>query len=373
VPSALLALVLAGTPEVTIRVETPRDGRPHRVSVVGLDPATLAALRDPGAAARALAVFTGDPAPGSALPAIVGAYAADEEGLHFLPRFPFVSGVVYTARFRHGRLASDTRFPGPRADGPPPVVDAVYPSADVLPENTLRVYVHFSRPMRERDAARHVRLLDAAGQEVPLAFVEIGPGLWDPGRRRLTLLFHPGRVKRGIAPGEALGPPLVAGREYRLAVDGAMQDGQGTPLGEAFARRFRVGTPDRTSPRVGDVTLEPPAGGHAPLVLRFAEPLDEALLHRLVWVEDEQGAPVPGRTAVDEGETRWTFHPDRPWGARPCTVRIHPALEDRAGNRFDRLFDRDLHGEAQVAEPEPYRLPFTPGSRAPGSTPPAGP
>ena len=38
-------------------------------------------------------------------------------------------------------------------------------------------------------------------------------------RHRLTLLFHPGRVKRGVGPNEALGPPLRSGETFRLVVD----------------------------------------------------------------------------------------------------------------------------------------------------------
>jgi hypothetical protein len=369
--AALLALALAGPGGVAIEVDLPGDGRPHRVSVVGLDVATLAGVGDPRAAARALAVYAGDRAPGPDTPAVLGAHAVDEEGLHFLPRFPFVSGVRYTARFRHGRLTSERTFTGPPNAGPPPAVEAVYPSTAVLPQNALRLYVHFSRPMRVRDAARHVRLRDASGAEVPLAFVEVEPGLWDPQRRRLTLLFHPGRVKRGIAPGERLGPTLREGQEYRLTVDEGATDAYGGALREGFERRFLVEGPDRTSPRPDQIALLAPAGADAPLVLRFPEPLDHALLHRLVWVEAGD-AVVPGRVEVDEGETRWTFHPDRPWEPGPHTVRVHPALEDRAGNRFDRLFDRE-DGTAG-AEALPYRLPFTPRSaRLPGSTPPADP
>ena len=57
---------------------------------------------------------------------------------------------------------------------------------------------------------------------------------------------------------------------------------------------------------------------------------------------------------------RWTFTPAAPWAAGDYALRVHPALEDRAGNRFDRLFDREL---ATTPPPqtalEPYRVPFS--------------
>jgi hypothetical protein len=371
--AALLALAFAGEGAPTIVVETPRDGRPHRVTVRGLDAATLARLGAAGTVDRGLAVFTGD---GSAAdtPAIAGRYAVDEEGLHFRPRFPFVSGVRYTARFRSGRTVLKRGFAVAPPEGTAPEVRAVYPSQAVLPENTLRLYLHFSQAMRAREAARHVHLFDAAGAGVPLPFVDVEPGLWDPQQRRLTLIFHPGRLKRGIAPGERMGTPLRAGQDYRLVVDGDLSDDQGRPLGRAHEHAFRVGAADRTSPAVADVVLEPPASPGAPLVLRLPEPLDHALLQRLVWVEGPDGERVEGEVAVDDGETRWTFRPRRPWAAGPHAVRVHPALEDRAGNRFDRLFDREVTGAEVGAEEEPYGLPFTTGAgRSPVSTPPAGP
>jgi hypothetical protein len=230
----------------------------------------------------------------------------------------------------------------------------------VLPANTLRVYVQFSRPMGTRDIARRVHLLDDsdsdAGREVPLAFVEIDEGLWDPERTRLTLLFHPGRVKRGVAPGERLGPPLVEGRAYRLVVDAATADAHGVPMGAPFAQAFRAGPADREPPRADAVAVEPPAADGT-LTVRLPEPLDRALLQRFVRVEDASGAPVPGAIAVEAGETVWTLRPDAPWRPGAYALRIESALEDRAGNRFDRPFDR-VEG-AEVPTSVPLRFPFT--------------
>jgi hypothetical protein len=152
-----------------------------------------------------------------------------------------------------------------------------------------------------------------------------------------------------------MGPPLRAGREYRLVVDGAMADASGVPLGTAFEHRFRAVEADREPPRAEDVTVEPPASRAAPVSVRLPEPLDHALLARWVWVEDARGAPVEGR--VDAHETRWELTPERPWTPGSYAVRIERALEDRAGNRFDRAFDREPGAPAPDAGP-PLRLPF---------------
>jgi hypothetical protein len=322
------------------------------VSVVGLDRAQLEEAR---ARPQSLAVYAGPIGPDT--PAIAGAYETDAEGLHFAPLFRFSSGVAYTARVRIGPLALERRFEVEARVQAPPQVSAVYPSGDSLPENALRLYVHFSKPMTVRDSTRHVRLQEADGREVPLAFVDVEGGLWDPSHRRLTLFFHPGRVKRGVAPGERMGPPLRAGREYRLVVGAAMADAEGVPLSAAFEHRFRAVAADREPPRAEALAVDPPAGPAAPVSVRLPEPLDHALLSRWVWIEDAQGRRVEGRGEPGEEETRWVFAPDQPWTRASYTVRIERALEDRAGNRFDRAFDREAG--AETGEPgEPLRVPF---------------
>ena len=325
--------------------------------------ARLEGLRPPELAA-ALAVYTGDDVPSPDVPAIAGTHALDAEGLRFRPAFPLVPGLRYTARLDLGEGPPLLRrFEVPAASTPPPRVTATFPSGDTLPENTLRLYVHFSQPMNARDAHRHIRLLEEGGAEVPLAFVEVEHGLWDPRRMRLTLLFHPGRIKRGVAPGERLGSPLRGGHRYRLVVDGAFQDEAGTLLGTAFERSFQATPADRESPKADGLRVHLPLGSDAPLMVQLPEPLDEALLHRLLWVEDAGGQPVAGTEAVSEGETRWTFRPRHAWSKGPHAVRVHPALEDRAGNRFDRVFDRE-GGTASEPEPaaparEAMSLPFS--------------
>jgi hypothetical protein len=327
---------------------------PHQVSLTGLDERTREALADPSARARILVVRTLPEQPGG--PPVAGAYTLDAQGLHFRPLFRFAADLQYVATATMGAKVLSTTFSAeaPRSRAPPRVV-ALHPGSDVLPANTLRVYLHFSRPMAARDTARRVRLLDDGGRDVPLAFVEFGDGLWDPDRTRLTVLFHPGRIKRGVAPGERLGPPLVAGRSYRLVVDGTMADTDGVPLGTPYQHAFRAGPDDREPPRGDAVAVEPPAADGA-LVVRLPEPLDRALLQRLVWVEDAEGRTVAGEVTIDASDTAWTFRPASGWKAGDYAVRLAPALEDRAGNRFDRPFDRDEG--ADVAEPPPLRFPF---------------
>jgi hypothetical protein len=164
-----------------------------------------------------------------------------------------------------------------------------------------------------------------------------------------------------VAPGERLGPPLRAGGTYRLVVDAAMRDASGLALGRDFERQIHATAADRESPRTEGLRVTPPRAASAALLVELPEPLDEALLHRLIWVEDASGRSVTGTAAVSDGETRWSFRPERDWSPARYVLRVHPALEDRAGNRFDRVFDREggtLDSEDATADAPSLRLEF---------------
>jgi len=217
-------------------------------------------------------------------------------------------------------------------------VVAVYPSAPVLPKNLLKFYVHFSEPMSRGEAWRHIRLLDDRGTPVELPFLELDQELWDPRQTRLTILFDPGRIKRGVTPKEEIGEALEAGRSYTLVVDREWLDASGKPLARRFEKKFRVTDEDRTPFDPSNWKVSPPRSGtREALIVTLPEPADRALLERLLRIEG-----VTGETTVAAGETEWRFTPAAPWRAGEYRVTIDTRLEDLAGNKVGRAFDVDV-------------------------------
>ena len=88
--------------------------------------------------------------------------------------------------------------------------------------------------MREAGAA-HVRLVDAEGATLVGALLPTEYELWDPERRRLTVLLDPARIKRGLVPHRAIGYPLREGTSVTLVVDAEFPDA----VGPAAAGRAR--------------------------------------------------------------------------------------------------------------------------------------
>jgi hypothetical protein len=76
--------------------------------------------------------------------------------------------------------------------------------------------------------------------------------------------------------------------------------------------------------------------------VELGEPLDHALLQRLVWVEDQAGRPVAGEITLDDDDRSWSFTPHAVWHEGHHALVIDRRLEDLAGNRIGRPFEVDL-------------------------------
>ncbi len=375
----------AGRPRIVL-VEAGHPGGSAAVEVVGLPAADLAAVRSASPTAEdweallRVTVAAGSTA-AAERPAVLGDYGVAGGALRFTPRYPFDPGRQYRVVFTPGRLpASGAGGREPWRLGPLTAtvgrpaperaavtrVERVYPTGAVLPENQLRFYVHFSAPMGLAGGAEYVRLLDAAGQIVEDAFLPLDLAMWNADRTRYTLLFDPGRVKRGIRPNAEHGRPLVAGRRFTLAVDGAWPDAHGQPLVEPYSRSFTVGPPEERAidPAAWRIAA-PAAGTRDPLAVEFDRPLDHALLLRTLLVLTPGSGRVAGDADVRAAETQWVFTPREPWQDREYQLAVLAALEDTAGNRVGRPFEVGTSATpAAGGAAAPTRLSFRPAGTA---------
>ena len=285
------------------------------------------------------------------LPQVAGRFEIDRDEVRFVPRFPFVPGTSYSILIgpavggeHDGANAERWTILRPAHSGKPARVLAIYPSAVELPLNNLKLYVRFSKPMSEGWAARAVCFRRGPDNEpIEGVLLPMDPELWDPERRRLTLLLDPGRIKRGLAPNREAGYPLVEGWQISARVERTFQDARGRPLRAAAERRYMVGPPVRK--RVDPAKWQyrwPPAGSLKPLLVGFDRPLDRALLEHCLSVVDEAGAPVIGRYSIGGAERWWRFAPASPWRPARYGLDVDCRLEDLAGNSVNRVFDRDL-------------------------------
>lgn len=372
--SVLLATACSGTPSAPqIRLDLANPRQPV-VVVAGVSRRDLTALSKANLTSDEWSTLlrvtvkrqgvqqAGDP------PAVAGRYAI-ADSVRFVPLFPLDPGREYDVEFDPSRLsrAGVPRLPAAKGVvslpavvlAPSTVVAAVYPAGDVIPENLLRMYVHFSGPMGQQGGLDHVVLLDKTGREVPDALLPLDTELWNGDRTRFTLFFDPGRVKRDILPNRRMGRPLQAGETITLVVKKDWLDARGVPLASEFRRAYRVGAADERALDTSAWRVASPAAGtREPVIVTFPEALDHGLLQRALGVT-RTGTAVPGEPQVEDRATRWRFAPRDAWQAGEYTLVVLPILEDVAGNRIGRAFEVASPGAASPDEhSQPISLPF---------------
>ncbi|MCH8981173.1 hypothetical protein IH922_04055 [candidate division KSB1 bacterium] len=299
---------------------------------------------------------------------IQGIYHSNADGATFEPDFPFAEGTTYHVRLKSDILLNnkdlslkkvvedgqeyfETQFTLPvRQPRKPAKVVRIYPSSEELPANLLRFYIYFSSSMRTGFAQDALKLVAEDGRQVEGALMHFKQELWSPDQKRLTVLFDPGRIKRGVSTNLEVGPALRAGESYRLIVDREWENAQGVKLERGYEKRFRVSPALRSvpDPWKWQMTL-PSANSFEELTIEFIRPFDHALLRRMFEVRDDKKRVVVGTILVDKMETRWRFKPTNPWQHGDYVVVVDAALEDLAGNNLQGLLDRPVEEELSGA------------------------
>ena len=334
-----------------VRIALSSRGTVHQITVTLSDPGDVRAARRCARRElpwpQLLAVYVESSETKSPRIPVLGRYVWSARRITFTPRFAFRPGLAYRVHWRGSREVRQL-VRVPRVEQPAPELVAVYPTSAKVPENLLRLYFQFSRPMTQGDSYRHIQLLDASGTPVELPFLELGEELWDPTGTRLTVLFDPGRIKRGLKPREEVGPILEEGKRYRLTVSDRWLDAAGRPLKRGFERLWEATGPDHRQPDPERWQITPPRQGtRQPLSVRFAGPLDHGMLQRVLGVVSPQGRAVMGEIEVDQRETRWRFRPQREWSSGTYRLLVDTALEDAAGNSIKRPFEVDVFRQIQ--------------------------
>ena len=286
---------------------------------------------------------------------MLGEYKESRGVITFTPRFPPSRGVELHASFKPVTKPEIVATFGEPASAVVATtkVAHLYPSSEEWPANTLKMYLEFSAPMAAGDAYSLIKVLDAQGRAIEKPFVEVEPELWDPSGTRLTILFDPGRLKRGLVDNETAGPPLMPGRRVTIEVDPSWRDASGAPLAEKFSRKIRVGDALREPVDVKRWRVKSPASASGDLVIAFDRPLDHALAPRAISVM-LGGSPVAGKNSLEENETRLRFTPRSPWTSGRYAIRVDGVIEDLAGNRLGKLFDVDTSDPSQARSATPF-------------------
>lgn len=294
-----------------------------------------------------LAVFIKEEVEKNGSNAIQGKYKIEGDYLFFLPYFPFEKGMTYIVRTKdidHTNGYSYQSFQiGEKQAVDQARVLSIYPSANQVPENLLRFYIYFNTPMQKGQALKYIQLVDTKGNIDRKAFMQFKQELWSPDGKRLTLLFDPGRIKRGVSTNLELGPALLEGNRYHLIISGEWEDVYGQPLSVEKTKTFVVHQAYRQSIKINEwVINEPNVNSLNPLIIHFDRIMDHALIQSMIQIKDHENNFILGRWEILEGERLIQFIPEKSWTKGTYRIEMDSRMEDVTGNNLNNLLDQKV-------------------------------
>ncbi|MEO1054704.1 MAG: hypothetical protein AAFX87_28995 [Bacteroidota bacterium] len=293
---------------------------------------------------------------------ILGEWYYDKGEANFHPSQPLDATNTYFIRYRDKHDQSKWLSLTSSADlkAPTPEVVNIYPTADQLPENLLRFYLEFSEPMLENEFQRFVEILDENGNKVAAPFLGSKSEYWDRDHYKITLFFHPGRIKTGLKANELHGRPLKAGHSYTLLVKPGWKSREGIPSETSFSKKFSI-TEERRSkidPSNWQVNL-PKLNSREQLIIDFGQSLDHINALTFIVLQDQYGQEIEGEITLRESESIWEFTPTLPWRENALTIICDKTLEDVSGNNLIGAFDTEKLAQITAANKEKtHRIPL---------------
>lgn len=281
-------------------------------------------------------------------PPVLGSYAFTNNKIVFNPRFLPDPSVTYTVRFSFNALNKilGTTFKNDdlieritflEINSKSPEVIAITPDITFFPKNILRLYVHFSSPMSFQNPYDFISLKDEFENDLTEPFVIVPEGLWNADRTRLTLLFHPGRIKRGVGPNMTEGDILEVGKKYALEISKEWVGDNGKSLGKTFRRSFTVTDPINETIQYSKWELSVFHDNGTELLIKTIHPLDQPIAKRMLFVRIKEGDIIPATIEfVDAFEIKISWAKQTEF---EYELLIDPRLEDVCGNTPINTFD----------------------------------
>lgn len=286
---------------------------------------------------------------------ILGTYSQNEKQYTFQPVIPFSAGKTYILLDNAIQKFSFTIQENKNVIAPELV--AIYPSTNTVPENLLKMYFQFSKPMQEVGSALDFIKVtnNTTGEEVDV-FLELNTELWNKEHTRLTLWLDPGRIKTDLIPNKEKGLPILKGNAYTLTIDANWGDTEGNTLGKPYQKTFNVVERDAKKPSVQDWEV---LANLDVLTIHFNEPLDGALASNSFSIKNANDEIVSGDFELINQEQTLKFQPEYPFALGEYTLVVASKLEDLAGNNLNHPFDNDLTKKEDQDNSEFKTLKFT--------------
>lgn len=277
---------------------------------------------------------------------IQGNYSIVENSLIFKPYFPFDPGLTYAVRIKDTNTKEYAYFPfktGEKAKVAQAKLLKIYPSGNLLPENLLRFYIYFQTPMTQGQSLDYIKLIDKSGKIDEHAFMQFKEELWSSDGKRLTLLFDPGRIKRGVSTNMKQGPSLENEQQYTLSISNEWIDIYGQTLGINSTNKITISDAYRKKMKIEEWNITTPtAGSKDKLTLRFDRIIDHALIQSMIQIRNLDDNLIEGYWDILDYEQQIKFVPKSTWKKGNYKIQIDTHIEDVAGNNLQNLLDHPI-------------------------------
>ncbi len=287
---------------------------------------------------------------------ILGNIKKNDSSLVFLPLVPFGWNQVYTISYNtttdHFLLELPKNYKHLS-------VEAIYPSASILPSNILKWHIQFSRPINKTNVYEHIQFVDNYGEEISKAILPIENTLTNSKGTLLTLWIEPGRQKRDLIPNQQLGPVFVSGNDYKIIINKELKDQNGVPMLQTSAHKFTIADADRDLINISSWEVLPPVlKTKSSLIINCHESLDYTSALNGVFVI-YNNKKVAGNWEIKDNETKLIFNPLKIWNKGNYIILFNSKIEDLSGNNLNRLFDHKIENNINNSEPKKeFKLEF---------------
>ena len=291
--------------------------------------------------------------------AILGDFNQEQSQVVFTPVIPFTKGEKYQV-LTDGQILYEFSIEK-NAESEKPILLSIQPELDTVPENLLKMYFTFSKPMQEsKKTLDFIKVIEIESQKEVSPFLYLENELWNLNRTQLTLWLDPGRIKKGLIPNQEKGIPLEGGKTYEITVSSDLQDATGETLEKNYNRKFFIGKRDEQKPSLKLwKKITPKSGTKEAFSIDFQDYIDVNLIEDLIQTMTETQEKVEGKLLPSKDGSSFSFIPVKQWKTGYYSVKINANLEDLAGNNMNRLFDNDLENDNnRIMRSSTYSLSF---------------
>ena len=149
----------------------------------------------------------------------------------FRPIIPFSIGETYEV-YQKDQVYFEFTVRGKEQKIAPKLL-GIYPELDTVPENLLKMYLHFDKPMQQsRPTLNFIKVVNETEKKEVEIFLPLENELWNQDRTRLTLWLDPGRIKKDLIPNKEKGIPIEDGSKYTITISKDLEDQEGKHFGK---------------------------------------------------------------------------------------------------------------------------------------------